>query len=125
MLMFIWKIFLKNTTILFWTFQKRRKNQNVFIFTKFFSESCSFTQKHYHKVILDLWEVKCPSNKSQIILLTKPPTSSYVTDSCSSTNWTQKALNKGLESDPSKSPPAQQHFATVLDFHWIQKHFLL
>ena len=23
--------------------------------------------------------------------------------------------NKGLESDPSKSPPAQQHFATVLD----------
>ena len=24
---------------------------------------------------------------------------------------------KGLESDPSKSPLAQQHFATVLDFH--------
>ena len=27
------------------------------------------------------------------------------------------AAYKGLESDPSKSPPAQQHFATVLDFH--------
>ena len=27
------------------------------------------------------------------------------------------AGNKGLESDPFKSPPAQQHFATVLDFH--------
>ena len=30
--------------------------------------------------------------------------------------------NKGLESDLSKSPPAQQHFATVLDFHWIKKN---
>ena len=29
-------------------------------------------------------------------------------------------FNKGLESDPSKSHPAQKHFATVLDFHWIQ-----
>ena len=36
--------------------------------------------------------------------------------------WAEKY--KGLESDPSKSPPAQQHFATVLDFHWIQKPFL-
>ena len=35
------------------------------------------------------------------------------------------SLYKGLESDPSKSPPAQQHFATVLDFQWIQKPFLL
>ena len=40
-----------------------------------------------------------------------------------SLKWKQP--NKGLESDPSKSPPAQQHFASVLDFHWIQKHFLL
>ena len=32
---------------------------------------------------------------------------------------------KGLESDPFKSPPAQQHFATVLDFHLIKKPFLL
>ena len=31
---------------------------------------------------------------------------------------------KALESDPFKSPPAQQHFATVLDFDWIQKTFL-
>ena len=43
--------------------------------------------------------------------------------------WTRLSFlqpaNKGLEPDPSKSPPAQQHFATVLDFHWIQKPFLL
>ena len=38
---------------------------------------------------------------------------------------TSDAQYKGLESDPSMSPPAQQHFATVLDFHWIQKPFLL
>ena len=40
-----------------------------------------------------------------------------------SLKWKQP--NKGLESDPSKSPPAQLHFATVLDFHWIKKPFLL
>ena len=46
-------------------------------------------------------------------------------------NWfplwalTQQNSWKGLKSDPSKSPPAQQHFATVLDFHWIQKTFLI
>ena len=32
-------------------------------------------------------------------------------------NLLEGKIYKGLESDPSKSPPAQQHFATVLDFH--------
>ena len=35
------------------------------------------------------------------------------------TGWVRVTgnLNKGLEPDPSKTTPAQQHFVTVLDFH--------
>ena len=29
----------------------------------------------------------------------------------------QKSVYKGLESDPSNSPPAQEHFTTILNFH--------
>ena len=42
-------------------------------------------------------------------------------------SWTelsQNDLNKGLESDPSNSPPAQEHFTTILNFHCIQSYFL-
>ena len=29
----------------------------------------------------------------------------------------QDQMNKGLESDPFNSPPAQEHFTTILNFH--------
>ena len=31
---------------------------------------------------------------------------------------------RGLEPDPSKSPSAQEHFATFSNFHWIRTYFL-
>ena len=31
---------------------------------------------------------------------------------------------KGLESDPSNSPPAQEDFTAILIFDWIQTYFL-
>ena len=37
--------------------------------------------------------------------------------------WMQVA-NKGLESDPSNSPPAQEHFAIISNFYWIHPDFL-
>ena len=35
-------------------------------------------------------------------------------------NLCKFAISKGLESGPSKSPPAQEHFMNFLNFHWIQ-----
>ena len=36
----------------------------------------------------------------------------------------QSYVYKGLESVPFNSPPAQEYFTTILDFHWIQTYFL-
>ena len=33
-------------------------------------------------------------------------------------------INRGLESDPSKLHPSQEHFTTFLNFHWIRIYFL-
>ena len=100
------------------TFQKQHKNQNIFlspnILQLFFHNGIGFTQKPYHKVILDLQEVKCPSNWEPNHFYTKQLLSIYVTDHWTvawqfyglflakhRTDWTYILLFRGAAIDPN------------------------